>query len=143
MPCRLFRKIYLAEKGQVFEDKNAMRSTKSIVLVTIGTDAYVIVGGESSSLNIYQKGLLEDAMEKFKEPPTPFSDLYDWLVNKFFKITFNIDPNIQAHAQYKVTADGCCISFKNESNINCYSLSEELVHAVQHQRFYKSSMDTP
>lgn len=207
--------IYLTDNGQVFEEMNVLRSTKSIAPVTICTDAYIIVGGGSlgnnyqkfykgttcrtcmadvndladeeyiaggfpeygtatdegsggsssksyyvgdhwqfvfptinklygygSSLNIYQKGLLEGAMEKFKEQPTPFSDLYDWLVSNNIKIIFNIDPNIQAYAQYKVTANGCCISFKNESSINCYSLSEELVHAVQHQRFYKSSMDT-
>ena len=207
--------IYLIDTGQEYEETKSLRSTKSIVPITVCTDAYIIVGGGSlgnnyqkvyqsttcrtcmidvndleedeyiagvfpqygtatnkgsgggngssqsfyvgdhwqfvfptinklygygSTLNIYQKGLLEGAMTKFKEQPIPFSDLYDWLVKNNIKIKFNIDSSIQALAQYSVTDDGCCISFQNESSINCYSLSEELVHAVQHQRFYKSEM---
>ena len=96
--------------------------------------------GIGSSLNAYQKGLLENVLSIFNTQPVPYQDLYNLLCQNNVKIRFKIDPSIQTNAQYN-TADGS-ITFKNESSIVCDYLSEELIHLAQHQLYYQSTMNS-
>lgn len=93
----------------------------------------------NSNLNAYQKGLLENVISKFNELYKPYPALYDRLVMDSIKINFMMDPSLDSYAAYRLS--DCSILFKAESSINCDQLSEEIIHAVQHQAFYGKDMD--
>lgn len=95
--------------------------------------------GFGSNLNVYQKGLLENAMKTYKSQPSPYPDLYEVLNTNNIKISFKIDPSIKTSALYN--AGDTSITFNGESSITSDNLSEELIHAVQHNIYYKSSMN--
>ncbi|MCD7914468.1 MAG: hypothetical protein LUG96_03910 [Tannerellaceae bacterium] len=56
------------------------------------------------------------------------------------KIHFKSDNTIQVPAQYNAATNTIQIRFVNYMNI--HQLSEELIHAVQHQQFYGNAMLT-
>ena len=87
----------------------------------------------NSTLTPTQKEALETAITEFKNQYPAFAAIYDALLANGIMIKFSINPNIVSPAQYKPSTVE--IFFKVEGNINCFNLTEELIHAVQHNTY--------
>lgn len=96
--------------------------------------------GMTSTLNAYQKGKLEKALDLFSFYPYPFQYMYEKLSNvEGLQIKFKMDPNINTPAQYNVADNS--ISFQSESSICWTELVEEILHAVQYNVYYGDVMN--
>ena len=94
-----------------------------------------------SSLNVFQKSKLEHVIEMFYEDTTipDYKKLYKKLLDNDVRIKFLADSTSVSPAYYN-TAD-VSITFRYDTDVNWNSLLEELVHAVQHNCYYHSTMN--
>lgn len=92
-----------------------------------------------STLNAYQKGRLENVISEYNELPKPYPNLYNRMVQDSIRIVFKMDPTSKYLAYYNKKDKS--ISFQSESAITAENLSEEIIHAIQHQVYYGDKMN--
>lgn len=95
--------------------------------------------GEYSDLNLESKYELNVLVGMFGENPSG-KKILDKIKSGDIKIHFKSDNTIQVPAQYNAATNTIQIRFVNYMDI--HQLSEELIHAVQHQQFYGNAMLT-
>lgn len=96
--------------------------------------------GFSSTLNLLEKEQLINVLALFDSSNTPedFKTIFNYLIARGIRIDFKMDNTISHPAIYDRRYKD--ITFQNYSAINFDNLIEELIHAVQDQGFYGSTM---
>ena len=100
------------------------------------------VYGQSSTLNLLEKDKLQSAIDAYPSQPEQYVKAYKWLITQDprVEITFKMDTTLKDWpAQYD--KDKKTISFRSRGDIHWSSVAEELLHVLQHQCFYGSTMD--
>ena len=85
--------------------------------------------GSTSTLTESQKGLLEVAINQFKNKNSIYAYMWQSIVNSNSCIKFTIDPTLNGAAA--ISANGLTIKFKSEDWIILGALQEELIHKYQ------------
>lgn len=99
------------------------------------------VYGQSSTLNLLEKDKLQSAIDAYPSQPEQYVKAYKWLITQDprVEITFKMDTTLKDWpAQYD--KDKKTISFRSRGDIHWSSVAEELLHVLQHQCFYGSTM---
>lgn len=88
-------------------------------------------------LNAKQKAFLNGAFNEVMNKHAIYQRLFDFLVSKGVKLTFQMDPNAIAPAYYDPATKS--IKFRDDSSINADAFGEELFHAYQ-DAFYEGGL---
>jgi hypothetical protein len=103
----------------------------------------------TSTLSASEKKKLYDALDEFKNKYPAYSQVFKNLVTKGIKIKFSIDPTIGIDPTDPTIAGALAvygtnktIRFKSAADINCDNLQEELIHAIQHDKYETAMVPT-
>jgi len=95
--------------------------------------------GDKSTLDLYGKYWLDKVLEGFSDYPAG-EKILETIRSGQVQVHLLENPSITAVAQYNTQTK--YIEMRDATRVSITTLSEELAHAVQHQRFYQSVMNT-